>query len=120
MAAADVAQRLIAKKGRDVTLRRNIGADPVEPGKPWLGDLSGRAVFLGTTDSDAILALGAGRVLAAVRAGATAALVAAKGLPWALDSRVRVVDGARTWSVVEAELLRPGADAVLYTLALRG
>lgn len=126
MAAIDTAHRLIAKKGRDVLLRRNVGTDPVENGKPWLGvqreddDFPTRAVFLGTAESDALLALGAGRVMAAVKQGATSALVAAKGLPWEPDEKTRIVDGERVWSVLVVDTLRPGDETILYTFALRG
>lgn len=126
MAAVDTAERLIAKKGRDVLLRRNVGTDPVEAGKAWLGrqrendDHPTRAVFLGTVAADMLVKLGAGRALAAVQAGASVALVAAKGLPWEPDEKTRVVDGDRVWSVLTAEVLRPGDEVILYTLALRG
>jgi hypothetical protein len=119
-------QRVIQKKGRAVTLRRNDpGAAAVDAGKPWLGkqqvdqDAASYAVFDSAVLADMLTHLGASAETAAVEGEEAVAFVAAKDLPWEPDPGTRVVDGTRTWEVTRVGLVKPGADPILYLLGLR-
>jgi len=125
--AIALAQRLIEKKGRAVSIRRDVGTTPVDAAKPWLGtqpstsDTTTFAGFFDTRITELLARLAPGRDLerTTLEAEGTVAFVPASGLAFAIEPEMKLVDGAMVWHITRAEAIRPGADAVLYVLELR-
>lgn len=113
---AQLAERLIAKNGRVVTLCR-AARQPLNPEKPWLGtdcandSTQVRAVILDYTEED----IDGSRI----KRGDRRALVAA--LPTSLDFRQwdLLVDGETEFRIIAAEITQPGTVLILWEFQLR-
>ena len=115
MALEDTAVRLIARFGRDASIKIKATA-PDDPTAPWDGAASDgvptivKAVFL---DFDANQIDGT-----TIQGGDQKVLVAAKGNP-AIDTADTITDDGKEWRIVSAMLLKPGVTEYLWTLQVR-
>lgn len=117
--AIALAQRLVLKNGRTVTLKRR-GTTEVDPAKPWLSvqpaptstDISLPAVFIEFRERQID-----GEI---VRQGDQMCLMAAAdiatGRPTTDDT---VQDGNVNWKIVNVSTIRPGTSDILYKLQVR-
>lgn len=116
---AVLAQRLIAKNGRDVTLYQ-LSRTPADANKPWEGagtgfadSLTGKAVIVeyqeDEIDDDQ------------VKRGDKKLLIAA---PTAAGKDLtkfnKLDDAGAIYSIVNVKLLKPGTTSILYTIQIRG
>lgn len=115
---AAMAERLIEKYGRAVTLKFATDAAPPNPAKPWdpaapsLATQTGvRAVIFPVeqefVDETTILRTD------------QQALVAASGLNGTPDPKTVFIDGSAQYRVIRADPINPGELALVYTLFLR-
>lgn len=115
MALEDTAVRLIAKYGRDATVKIKAES-PDDANAPWDGAASDgesatvKAVFLDFDDNQID-----GTV---IQRGDQLVYVAAKGNP-AIDTADTITDSGRDWRIVGAKLLKPGNTEYLWTLQVR-
>ena len=124
-----LAARLIAKKGRLARLERLADGAPPDPGKPWRKGPSVSqawgpfpAVFLEytatSTDSPfAQYGMSVGKL--SVPEASEQAYVAASALGERPAPSDRVLDGSRTLTVIQVEVLAPGDADVLYVLYVK-
>lgn len=127
MSLADVAIRLIAKKGRDIVVVRS-GVAPAVPAKPW------RAPANPVTGGDAVRVPCKGVFVEYVlkpwdpspageqaRRPEKVLLIAAQAEGVSgqdLQTFTSVEDGGRTWQIIMSEAVEPGETNYLYQLGV--
>lgn len=118
--------RLCTKHGRDVTVRRDDGATPVDPARPWLGsvpaftDVPHRVVFLDNDMRDLLILLpGRPDERTAVSREIDRHVLIPRRLPDGADlpfdvdvAPVVLIDGAKTWQVTNVIKFQPGPTLI--------
>lgn len=129
--AREVARRLIAKRGRDISIMKS-SSTPYDPAKPWKGSVApaasaspgttvtGKGVFVdpielrefGFTEED-----GEGTD---IKRAEKACIVAATGLTPETDiSRYTILlDGEQYWRIERVRTLKPGDQIIMHALEL--
>jgi hypothetical protein len=114
---AATAERLIEKNGRTVTVTKQ-GKTPTDSTKPWRGlstpgvaSVTGKAVFVEPSklqrNEDNVKRAEQGVYFAANNDGGQA-----------LETFDTLLDGASTWKILSAELLKPASKKLLYIFAV--
>ena len=112
--AIALALRLINKKGRTILLRRVTKADTGSPWKPGAvsnSDISVKGVFLGTTNFN--------REGELVTTENEHILIAASGLAVVPAVNDLIIDSTETLKILNVDPLKPGDEAVLYTIEVK-
>lgn len=123
---ADVAERLIEKNGRTISLVRRDQGNPVDSAKPWRS----------STEADEITVSVLGVVIkfekedfdgTLVRRGDKRALIAANSVTDAggsasnlkIEDYDHIIDGTTRWKIIDAETVEPGDTRVYYDIQVR-
>ena len=115
----NVATRLIARNGRLVTLRKIVDTAPANANRPWepsgqtFTDFTVRSVIIpfNITEVDGTLILAQDKQ----------AYISAQDIGDVdIIPKDEIIDGARTYRIVNVTDLSPNEEKVLYTLQLRG
>ena len=115
-----LAQRLIAKNGREITYRQRSETN-IDDTQPWLGKATNNsdtkkvpAVFVEFTSKEKEESL--------IQMGDKKCLIAATALPNITPKTKDIlVDGSTQWHIVNVMTLQPGntAETIMYTLQVR-
>lgn len=124
---ADTAFRLITKHGRAISIRTKTKT--ADPARPWkitgtsTSDQPTVGAFFENAMSDLEIALA--QVLGAPEGArsnlsmqGTRCLIPARDLASAITSDDTIVDGTRTWEIVDVEVLQPGSTPIMYICVL--
>ena len=123
----DLADRLIRKNGRAVSIRRDVGTTPIEAAKPWRGETTSYhntgtfAVFDRESAFEQFVRLASGRetpVRSNVERSGFRAIIPAKGLSFVPALEHKLVDGSSVYEITKVEPIRPGDLPVAYLLEL--
>lgn len=116
--------RLISKNGRPIKIRRDLGTGAaVEVGKPWRGktavtnDASTYGFFYDAKAYDLFARVTAVSrlVLSTLEANQSYVLVPGS-VSFAPEVKMKLVDGARIWEILEVNLVEQGSKVPLYVL----
>ncbi len=119
-----LADRLVKKHGRTVSIRRQVGETLKEAGKPWLGtvvdtqDTRTVAVFLDNDSRDMLLMLPgeADQRTTLEREIDRVVFIPAQGLSFDIEIEHQIVDGDKVWEITQVNLIRPGPTKILWKL----
>lgn len=124
---ADTAVRLITKHGRAISVRAKTKTP--DQAQPWkllstaTSDMVTVGAFFENTLSDLEIALG--QVLGAPEGArsnlnikGTRCLIPARDLASEVVSENTIIDGTRTWEIIDVELIQPGPTPVMYICIL--
>lgn len=113
-----LAKRLIDKKGRTITIRRNTSATPRDASKPWLGNTISYTDY---TVKGVITGVGQKYIDDnLVRSGDQNAIIPASGLAIVPNLKDFVVDETFKFEIIKVDTLKPGEQVIMYSLILRG
>lgn len=120
----DLMDRLIAKHGRDVSIRRQTGTTLKDPARPEGGlqpaytDTATKAVFLDADKRDLLLSIpGQPDELTRVQRSLDRfVLVAAKNLSFEVETAHQIVDGSRVLEITEVDPLKPGPTLIGFVI----
>jgi hypothetical protein len=123
----DLAERLISKNGRDITLSLTTttpDAQPWKVGSTSVATQVVKAVFDGDLGDPfaAILTQTAGsgdRETTTLNARESLVLIAAKGLTIVPTPDVQMIDGDQTLEIVSVIPIKPGAQDIMYTVKVK-
>ncbi|KKN40611.1 hypothetical protein LCGC14_0731730 [marine sediment metagenome] len=128
---ADLAERLINKNGRAVTVKTVVPA-PVDPATPWKTDgtattttVSAKAVFLdpegATTFEELMVKISQGLSVedrTSIEKAETNAWIPAKSVPNGISIEDTLIDGSTEWAISSVKLIQPGPTAIVYILGI--
>lgn len=120
----NLAVRLISKHGRSVKIVRDLGTEPADADKPWLGntpitrETSVKAAFLDKDSRDLLLLVpGATDQQTLIEASLyRRVFIAAKGLGFEITVADKIEDGDTVWEIQQVNLIKPGPTPVVYVL----
>jgi hypothetical protein len=128
--AINLADRLIRKNGRPVTILRKVAGTPVDVTKPWLGDVPGSgdqttttvAVFLNEELLQAFLRFASGRetpVRSNMEELTVDCMIPAKGLAFDIDTSMKIVVEGEEREILTALPLQPNNQTIFYLVKLK-
>lgn len=115
----DLAVDLLGDSGRQVTIQRFSDPVAADPTKPWraapaAAPTSTQRVYAVFTEYNVRLVDGE-----RIKVGDIKALVPSRDLKFTPNTRDRVVDGSKTYSVVDTKETKPGPLSIIFELQLR-
>lgn len=119
-------QRLVAKHGRTVYIRRQVGTVPVDATRPELGlqtdseDTEVSAAFLDADMRDLLLSLPGepDQQTLITRNINRVVLIPASGLTFELDKSHQIVDGTDVLEITLVAKIKPGPTLIGYAVAV--